>query len=145
MIHFPQEQKTYREPGRNDKCLCGSGKKYKDCCLSKAKQEQDRIRVAIEDMRKHVLADAKSAIEKAKRDGTADNFTENEKAALGILAGCEVVPDKSRMQEGIVSFHLKYPIAVIVKDGKIGVQEQRPRPEQKPPSQEATNTGGAEV
>jgi uncharacterized protein YecA (UPF0149 family) len=25
----------YKELGRNDKCICGSGKKYKKCCLSK--------------------------------------------------------------------------------------------------------------
>ncbi|HCA48650.1 MAG TPA: hypothetical protein DEP45_15255 [Armatimonadetes bacterium] len=26
-----------REPGRNDPCPCGSGKKYKQCCIDKAK------------------------------------------------------------------------------------------------------------
>ncbi|MBT4087249.1 MAG: hypothetical protein HOE30_02025 [Deltaproteobacteria bacterium] len=24
-----------REPGRNEPCHCGSGKKYKNCCLKK--------------------------------------------------------------------------------------------------------------
>lgn len=27
-------------PGRNDPCLCGSGKKYKQCCLLKEMQEE---------------------------------------------------------------------------------------------------------
>jgi uncharacterized protein YecA (UPF0149 family) len=26
---------TVKEPGRNDPCPCGSGLKYKKCCLSK--------------------------------------------------------------------------------------------------------------
>lgn len=25
--------KAFKLPGRNEKCLCGSGKKYKHCCL----------------------------------------------------------------------------------------------------------------
>ena len=28
------ENPTHR-PGRNERCLCGSGKKYKHCCLAK--------------------------------------------------------------------------------------------------------------
>lgn len=35
MIDFPDKQKDEptAEPGRNDPCSCGSGKKYKKCCL----------------------------------------------------------------------------------------------------------------
>jgi len=28
----PNDPKTWRKVGRNEKCLCGSGKKYKNCC-----------------------------------------------------------------------------------------------------------------
>jgi|GEM_PF-1141869 len=28
-------RKDDKEPGRNDPCPCGSGKKYKQCCLKK--------------------------------------------------------------------------------------------------------------
>lgn len=28
-------KKTKAEPGRNDPCPCGSGKKFKQCCLKK--------------------------------------------------------------------------------------------------------------
>jgi uncharacterized protein YecA (UPF0149 family) len=39
MHNFAQPPETYRrsEPkiGRNDPCPCGSGKKYKHCCLNK--------------------------------------------------------------------------------------------------------------
>ena len=31
----PATLKKTREPGRNDPCPCGSGKKYKDCCYWK--------------------------------------------------------------------------------------------------------------
>jgi uncharacterized protein YecA (UPF0149 family) len=28
------------EPGRNDPCPCGSGKKYKQCCITKARKKR---------------------------------------------------------------------------------------------------------
>ena len=32
--------REYKKIGRNDLCPCGSGKKYKNCCLSSGKYEQ---------------------------------------------------------------------------------------------------------
>ncbi len=32
-------RKEDAEPGRNDPCPCGSGKKYKQCCLKKDKKK----------------------------------------------------------------------------------------------------------
>ena len=40
------DQPTTR-PGRNEPCHCGSGKKYKHCCLAKD-EEEDRARRADE-------------------------------------------------------------------------------------------------
>lgn len=37
------EEETKREIGRNDPCSCGSGKKYKFCCLNKPKSPIDEI------------------------------------------------------------------------------------------------------
>jgi tetratricopeptide (TPR) repeat protein len=34
------------KPGRNDPCLCGSGKKYKNCCLAKDEASQRAERQA---------------------------------------------------------------------------------------------------
>ena len=34
-----EEVKKYKDLGRNDFCVCGSGKKYKKCCLNKIKQK----------------------------------------------------------------------------------------------------------
>ena len=31
----PKEGVDYSNVGRNDKCPCGSGKKYKNCCMAK--------------------------------------------------------------------------------------------------------------
>ncbi len=31
--NLPQTQATLNTPGRNDPCSCGSGKKYKKCCM----------------------------------------------------------------------------------------------------------------
>jgi hypothetical protein len=33
-------------PGRNDRCLCGSGKKYKQCCLAKDEAADRESRAA---------------------------------------------------------------------------------------------------
>ena len=34
-----QKVREFPKVGRNDKCPCGSGKKYKNCCLSSGKFE----------------------------------------------------------------------------------------------------------
>ena len=34
-LEYEAEQQKYKHLGRNDRCSCGSGKKYKKCCLSK--------------------------------------------------------------------------------------------------------------
>jgi hypothetical protein len=36
---------THRELGRNEYCYCGSGKKYKKCCIGKAIIEQDHVQI----------------------------------------------------------------------------------------------------
>ena len=35
----PQQVRKYEKIGRNDECPCGSGKKYKNCCLASGKFE----------------------------------------------------------------------------------------------------------
>lgn len=42
MIQFP-EQKEGKEPSRNRPCPCGSGKKYKNCCLPKKEFLKNRV------------------------------------------------------------------------------------------------------
>ncbi len=32
LLNWPQPREAETVPGRNDPCLCGSGKKYKKCC-----------------------------------------------------------------------------------------------------------------
>lgn len=34
-----QKIREHKKVGRNDKCPCGSGKKYKNCCLKSGKYE----------------------------------------------------------------------------------------------------------
>lgn len=42
-------KKDFAEPGRNEKCFCGSGKKYKKCCLDKKHAKiRDTVRAASE-------------------------------------------------------------------------------------------------
>ncbi len=35
--------KEYEKIGRNDQCPCGSGKKYKNCCLNSGKYEKHHV------------------------------------------------------------------------------------------------------
>jgi SEC-C motif len=37
---------AHPKPGRNDRCPCGSGKKYKNCCASKAARKISPASVA---------------------------------------------------------------------------------------------------
>jgi uncharacterized protein YecA (UPF0149 family) len=42
LVKIVHHKSTYHKnvlPGRNDKCLCGSGKKFKKCCLAKVGQQ----------------------------------------------------------------------------------------------------------
>jgi len=36
---IPQKVRKHKKIGRNDPCPCGSGKKYKKCCLGSGKYE----------------------------------------------------------------------------------------------------------
>lgn len=38
--HVEQYVRQYPKVGRNDPCPCGSGKKYKKCCLNKGTYEE---------------------------------------------------------------------------------------------------------
>ena len=47
--------------GRNDPCPCGSGKKYKRCCLAKDEQEAEAARAAAEAERQKAAAEEEPA------------------------------------------------------------------------------------
>lgn len=42
--------KTIKLPGRNDPCVCRSGKKFKVCCAGKIREQDDRLRKLFEPM-----------------------------------------------------------------------------------------------
>jgi hypothetical protein len=59
--------------GRNDPCPCGSGKKYKQCCLLKAKTPAGRKKIQAKVIKPQKSVDLMErtfgdAIEKASRD-----------------------------------------------------------------------------
>jgi hypothetical protein len=45
VLVYRGETFRYKQPkiGRNDLCPCGSGKKYKHCCLLRKEQTRDRL------------------------------------------------------------------------------------------------------
>lgn len=42
-----EEYKKYKGLGRNDICICGSGKKYKKCCLQKIQGMENKYRYSL--------------------------------------------------------------------------------------------------
>jgi hypothetical protein len=60
------------ELGRNEPCHCGSGKKYKKCCLEKdeGKNRKEREKAAL-NAAKVMAAEAKEAEEKGETKGAA--------------------------------------------------------------------------
>jgi hypothetical protein len=40
MLSFWKKKEFPKEIGRNDPCPCGSGKKYKKCCMDKMEKER---------------------------------------------------------------------------------------------------------
>jgi hypothetical protein len=57
--------------GRNDLCPCGSGKKYKNCCLRRGVIIPDNIASVVvdRDRKRTVIVDGKFLINQLKRDG----------------------------------------------------------------------------
>jgi hypothetical protein len=49
-----------RIPGRNDPCHCGSGKKYKNCCLDKDEAKARKARVQAQSAEKEAAAAAEA-------------------------------------------------------------------------------------
>ncbi|MDV2884430.1 SEC-C metal-binding domain-containing protein [Alkalihalophilus pseudofirmus] len=61
---------------RNDPCVCGSGKKYKKCCMNK-----ETVKVVAEQQREHYIAKRKQVIEKL-RMYVKETFTVKERFML---------------------------------------------------------------
>jgi hypothetical protein len=53
--------------GRNDPCHCGSGKKYKACCLAKDEQKQREVRAKAEEKAAREPAPAEAASAQVSR------------------------------------------------------------------------------
>jgi tetratricopeptide (TPR) repeat protein len=63
--------------GRNDPCHCGSGKKYKRCCLDKDEAAERAT---------HAAAAAKSPPQAVQRGPLLDEFDELTNASNGVIA-----------------------------------------------------------
>jgi tetratricopeptide (TPR) repeat protein len=74
------------KPGRNDRCPCGSGKKYKACCLTKDEAAER------EELAKAQAARDSQAAEKRQ------SLREVREAMLAKLAGADEVVSETRLQ-----------------------------------------------
>ena len=61
------------KPGRNDRCPCGSGKKYKACCLTRD-EAAERERLAAEQAGREARAEARRLELRKERDAIAADF-----------------------------------------------------------------------
>ena len=62
------------KPGRNDPCPCGSGNKYKACCLPRD-EAAERDRLAAEQAGREARAEARREALREERDAIAADFT----------------------------------------------------------------------
>lgn len=56
--------------GRNEPCPCGSGRKYKQCCLSKDETKARQARAKVAEKEAKAAAKSAKAEEKAGKDAT---------------------------------------------------------------------------
>ncbi len=61
------------KPGRNDRCPCGSGKKYKACCLARD-EAAERDRLAAEQAEREARAAARRLEQREARDAITADF-----------------------------------------------------------------------
>ena len=61
------------KPGRNDRCPCGSGKKYKACCLTRD-EAAERDRLAAEQAGREARAEARRLEQRKARDAIVAGF-----------------------------------------------------------------------
>jgi tetratricopeptide (TPR) repeat protein len=61
------------KPGRNDRCPCGSGKKYKACCLPRD-EAAERERLAAEQAGRDERAEARRLEQREARDAITADF-----------------------------------------------------------------------
>jgi tetratricopeptide (TPR) repeat protein len=99
------------KPGRNDPCPCGSGKKYKKCCLPKDQAARPRSSAA-EDPEKPFIAELRPELDEA---------VERVLARLESGAGRAVEPEiKALLQEHpryhSTNFAMGVYLAMVVKD-----------------------------
>jgi hypothetical protein len=74
-------EKATSRPGRNEPCHCGSGTKYKHCCLSKDEAADQKAREKREKAEKAAAAKAEKAAKKAKDAGEEPREAAEEAAA----------------------------------------------------------------
>lgn len=74
------------KPGRNDRCPCGSGKKYKACCLTKDETAERQ------ELAKAQVARDERAAEKHQ------SLREMRQALVAKLSGAETVVPEARLQ-----------------------------------------------
>lgn len=110
MIQFPQ-RKQDKEPGRNEPCPCGSGKKYKRCCLTKKEFAEGKVDVETmlklfyclvrglkppKDPRKATLIVTKRTVD----EKVPDDWAEQMSILTGLVKGKECYLIHLKQEEG---------------------------------------------
>jgi Flp pilus assembly protein TadD len=106
------------KPGRNDRCPCGSGKKYKACCLTTDEAAE-----------RETLAKAQAA-----RDSQAaekrQSLREVREALIGKLAGADDVVSEAHLQHDDIDDELtttSNAVLDLIRDGKLDEAEAAAR------------------
>ncbi len=108
--------------GRNDPCPCGSGKKYKKCCLGKAPNTESSISESTSET--YSKADRASALAKLTTFADRHEFDEDRRVALMLFWGSDLAdraPEEMKrfevLPQGPITFQAWWFFDCEVEDG----------------------------
>ncbi len=106
------------KPGRNDRCLCGSGKKYKTCCLTKDEAAEHARLAAAQAQREDRAAEKRQSLREVRA------------AMLAKLAGDDAIDDDALFEGDLLDDELteaSNAVLALIRDGKLDEAEAAAR------------------
>ena len=127
------------KPGRNDPCPCGSGKKYKQCCLAKDEAAAHAASPTAETKQSRRKARAEALAETAADDAAAEDLAEASNAVIGMVRAGRLDEAETAAQELLAQFpevHDAYD--------RLGMVDQARGDKKRPPTTTAKSSPSSE-
>jgi len=92
------------KPGRNDRCPCGSGKKYKVCCLTRDTAAELERLAGAEAARASRAAEKRSELQRVREDLFDNELMEASNAALALFHAGKLEETQVAARDLLLSF-----------------------------------------